>query len=445
MRGLRQLTRDRISLIGTILFLSALSFALAVWWIKPAPPRSITLATGAPGGAYERWGDAYRDALDDIGIEVVLEPSAGAVENLRMLESGKVDVAFLQSGLPTNDTENEIEALATLAPEPAWIFVSTGIGSLRELRGHDIAGGNDGSGTLAFTRQLVTITGQEGATRVLPIGGEAAADAFQAGEVDAVVMISAVANTAISRLLQDKEARLLSVEDAAGLSRQNPWLSSAELFAGSIDYGKRIPRNTHLLLSTNALLSARSDLHPAVVDALLETAMQINREHGLFAAQGEYPQKPQASLPISDDALRYFDDGPTLLRRFLPFWVASFVERTWVLVLPLLTVMFPLFRIAPPTYRWQIKRRINRQYLRLQAIEKQLEAPVISPSEAKQLARKVAELEEIAAHISVPAGFISDLYHLRRHIAIVRERIETTGSDVTDDFQDAQPLHDVRH
>ena len=430
MQWLSRQTRDRIGVFGSAFFLSAVAFIIAIWWIEPAPPPSITFATGAPGGAYDRWGTAYKTALEDIGIAVTLLPSAGAVDNLRRLESGEADVAFLQSGLPLGEDAERLRALASLAPEPAWIFVRPGIGSLRDLRGRTIAGGDQGSGTLAFSSRLIDIAGlADSATRIVPKGGAAAIEAFRSGAVDAVIFISAVVTQPIQTLLRDEAAQLLPMDDAIGLTRVHPWLTGASLLAGSIDYGDQVPPRTQTLLSTTALLAANADLHPAIVDVLLGVAARVNSEHGLFTVQGEYPQRPQAELTASEDALRYFDDGPTLLRRYLPFWVATFVERAWVLVLPLLTVMFPLFRIAPPTYRWRIKRRVNKHYVRLQEIERQLDAGAVSPVEAAMLSEEIAGLEKIASRIAVPAGFISDVYQLRHHIGLVRERVAALSEE----------------
>ena len=100
MHGPTRQVWDRISVFGSAFALSAVALIAAIWWIEPAPPRSIRFAAGAPGGAYERWGATYKAILEESGIEVELLPSAGAIDNLGRLEAGEADVAFLQSGLP---------------------------------------------------------------------------------------------------------------------------------------------------------------------------------------------------------------------------------------------------------------------------------------------------------------------------------------------------------
>jgi hypothetical protein len=50
----------------------------------------------------------------------------------------------------------------------------------------------------------------------------------------------------------------------------------------------------------------------------------------------------------------------TCLQKYLPFWIASVVDRGKILLLPALTLLLPLFRVAPPLYRWRIRSRIYR-------------------------------------------------------------------------------------
>jgi len=379
------------------------------------------MASGAPGEAYAVWGERYRQALEEQGIEIELVETSGALDNLRLLADGEVDVGLLQAGLLLSEQEKGVEALASIGAEPSWIFATADIAALRNLEGRRIAGGAEGSGTLAFSRRLIDVTGLSD-TPVIGTGGQDAVEALQAGNVEAASFVSNAVTGPIERLLRDPSIRLLSIDDAEGLIRSNPWLTKSTLFRGSIDYRAAIPARDVTLLSTTALLAAGADLHPAFVDVLLSAAMSIHAGPGLFAGTGEFPQKPRAELVANENALRYFDDGPSFLRRYLPFWVASFVERGWVLIFPLLTVLFPLFKIAPPTYRWQIKRRINRYYLDLQKIEMNLGDP-LDPAMAEELRRRAEEIDVAAARTSVPLGYMDELYDLRRHIHILKMKI----------------------
>src|SRR5262245_24814849 len=72
----------------------------AYYFLKPTPPKRVVLATGTDQGAYAAFGRRYQEELKRYGIEVVLRPSAGSRENLRLLRDRKQDVqiAFVQGG-----------------------------------------------------------------------------------------------------------------------------------------------------------------------------------------------------------------------------------------------------------------------------------------------------------------------------------------------------------
>lgn len=110
-----------MGIYGSAVGLSIVALAAAIWWIEPAPPSTIRLATGASGGAYSAWGEQYRQILGEQGIEVELLETSGAVENLQRLSDGKADVALLQAGLPLADGDRDVQALASIGAEPSWI------------------------------------------------------------------------------------------------------------------------------------------------------------------------------------------------------------------------------------------------------------------------------------------------------------------------------------
>lgn len=413
---------DFFRIYGVAVIVSLAALAAAIWWMEPAPPSILRMASGAQGGVYYRWGEEYRRLLALQNIDVELVETAGAVDNLTRLARGDVDVAFIQAGLQHESNGARVEALASLGAEPSWFFVSGDTRSLRDLDGARIAGGYEDSGTLAFTRRVISIAGLAGTIEILPIGGNEAVGALMSGRVQAAVFVSNDVTAPIDLLLRETEVRLLSFDDAQGLARRNPWLSRNALFSGSVDYRDRIPRISIDLLSTTALLASSEQLHPAFIDVLLPAAETVHGRASLFSDLGEYPQEPRTEMAVNQSAARYFRDGPTLLRRYLPFWAASFVERAWVLLLPLLTIMFPLFKIAPPTYQWRIKSRINRFYFSLDEIEETINR---NPSSAtlNEMLTTVQALDKEAASTTVPVTYMNDLYHLRRHISLIESRI----------------------
>lgn len=142
--------------------LTVTAFWLLFHYIRPAPPLTVTLATGAPGGAYEYFGDKYRQALAKFGVELILQPTSGAVENLRRIKTEPgIDLAFIQGGIANEPDSEDLRSLGSMYVEPLWILYrgNRDLTRLTELQHLKVAVGAPGSGTQLFALQLLTATG----------------------------------------------------------------------------------------------------------------------------------------------------------------------------------------------------------------------------------------------------------------------------------------------
>src|SRR5574340_348239 len=154
------------------------------------------MSTGAPDGAYYAYAQRYREILARSGVELVLLPSAGAVQNLQRLRERRdgVTLALVQGGLAQPGDADRIVSLGAVNYEPLWLFARGGLNldDVAGLRGLRIAGGPPGSGTRQVVDALLERNGLSGSeTRVLPLAGLAAADALIAGQGEAVFLVLA--------------------------------------------------------------------------------------------------------------------------------------------------------------------------------------------------------------------------------------------------------------
>ena len=112
----------------------------AIWYatsaLSPLPPRTVTMATGPDGGAYQEVGKRYQEILARHGITLNLVPTAGALENLALLRDPDSDVGIglLQGGITNAKESPDLEALGTVFFEPLWFFHRGGAGG-NQLRG----------------------------------------------------------------------------------------------------------------------------------------------------------------------------------------------------------------------------------------------------------------------------------------------------------------------
>ncbi len=421
-------SRERLKIYLPSLIITFLGFVIAYQFVKPAPPKAITIATGDPQGAYYAFGQKYRAILSQYGITLNVLSTKGSVENLELLRKAEkgVDIAFVQGGVGDPATIPELRSLASLYYEPLWIFhrSKTSAKGLIDFLGKRITVGQEGSGTRALAMLLLKENGiVEDNTSILAWDSQKAETSLKSGEVDAAFFVASPNSSFVRRLLTTEGLSLLSIERAEAYTRVHRFLNNILLPEGVIDFRQNIPKKDVHLLASSATLVVREDFHPALIDLVLQAASEVHGKGGIFERNYQFPSPEFVDFPIQKEALRYFKSGPPFLQKYLPFWAASLIDRLKVMLLPLLTLLIPLFKVVPPTYRWRVRSRITQWYRELQTVDMM----VMKNKDSEKFVEYLAELERIereVARIKVPLSYTSELYSLRMHIDHVRKKIE---------------------
>jgi TRAP transporter TAXI family solute receptor len=410
------------------------AFALAYQFVEPAPPRQLTIATSGPKSAYTLYAEEYRQGLAKAGITLDIRHTAGSMENIDLLQDPKANVqaAIVQGGIAKSEKNPGLVSLGRLFVEPLWVFhkADLKIDRLADLKGLKVSAGAEGSGTRVLALSLLASSKVDTAVSMAPVAGMKAADQLVAGEIDVAIFTLSATSEIAQKLLRSPSVKLLDMRQAEAYTRLHPYLSRIVLPAGVIDLAANIPAQDTTLVAPVATLVARADIHPALVTLLVEATKAVHHEPGLFQRANEFPQAVEAELPLHADAARVHKNGPPFLQRYLPFWLATFLDRMLVMIIPIATILLPLARLAPMVYQWSIRRRIMFWYDRL----KQLEAQVRADTARARLAEHVEEMERIedaVAIIPVPMMYSDQLYTLRSAVELVRQRVSAMQAKET--------------
>jgi hypothetical protein len=152
------------------------------------------------------------------------------------------------------------------------------------------------------------------------------------------------------------------------------------------------------------------------------TATRIHGKGDELASPGEFPSESYCDFPLSEDATRFYKSGQPVLQRLLPFWLASLADRAKVMLIPLVMLMMPLVRVAPPLLRWQTRRKIYVWYSDLREIDQKLLAGLSGPDLDHELAR-LKDIEHQVAHVEVPLSYMEEFYHLRLHLGMLQQHL----------------------
>jgi hypothetical protein len=200
------------------------------------------------------------------------------------------------------------------------------------------------------------------------------------------------------------------------------YLEKIDLPMGVFDLGANSPAQDAYLIGPTVDLVARSDLHPALSDLLIEAAQQVHGKATLLQKAGEFPAPLEHEFPVSDDARRYYKSGKSFLYRTLPFWVASLTDRILIFLVPVVLLLLPGLRVLPSLYSWRIRSRIYRWYGQLLAVERGALAD-IAHADRRALLARLDEIEAAVNRIKVPVAYADQLYVLREHVNFVRNRL----------------------
>jgi uncharacterized protein len=412
---------------GLLAVIVLVGFLITYQYVGAPPPKVVRIATGANNGAYYTFAQEYARLLASDGITLEVVPTAGSVENLELLKSGEVSLALIQGGSATRDDKERLQSLGSLFLEPVWIFVrrQSAVKRFLELKANRVSVGIAGSGTHLLATQLLSAAGiTETNTQLIREETTQAIDSLSNGKIDAAFFVASPEAPIIRKLFAAPAVELLTFDRAAAYGRRFPFLTPVTLSEGVIDLQQNIPAHDTPLVAASANLAARRDLNPSLIPAVLNAVARVHQAGGVLEHKRQFPSVDFADLPLNEDARRYLINGPSFLFRWLPYGTAVLLDRLKILILPLLALLLPLFKIAPPLYTWRIRSKIYKWYAAVREVESSIQEGKVSGDPAS-LINRLSELDRQVASVSVPLSYAAELYHLRLHIRFLQEKLQS--------------------
>lgn len=415
--------------LSALIFTTLVLLAAVFGFFYFAPPLTIIITSGDAGSLFQRNAGKYAKILARKGVTLKILPSAGSFENLERLVDPKfkVDVGFVRSGVAKGQNIDRLMSLGSVSYEPLYLFyrASKPFALLSDFTGKKLAVGEKGTGTNVLALALLALNDIKpgGPTTLLEIDDEEAEKLLAQDKIDGVFMMGdSAASRTMRDLMRTPGITAFHFKQADAYARRTRYLNKLVLLEGSVNFGKNIPDHDIYLLSPTVELVARENLHPALSDVLLEAATEVHGRAGRFQRQGEFPAPLEHEYRISPDALRYYKSGKTFFYRYLPFRIASFLNRFLVVFVPLILVLIPGLKLLPVMYRWRIRLRILRWYRALLELEGDMSRER-TPEKHKELIGRLDHIEQSVNQLKVPASFADQFYFLRSHISLVRSRL----------------------
>ncbi len=228
-------------------FLVAGSALLAASMLTPATAfaakERVVFSGGPAGGTFQVVANAiqvYKPIKASKDFRVRAQSSAGSVENLRKVNSGKAQMGVVYSGhvylgrngKMKNDTRKyeDVMAVAWLYGAPAQLVVrkDSGIKSVKDLVGKKVGVGNAGSGAFANCELFFTHLDIWDKIERNAMGYNDAAQAFGNNQLDAFWLFTAFPSGAVIMAAQTNDIELIDLgadAKASGFFDEYPYFS----------------------------------------------------------------------------------------------------------------------------------------------------------------------------------------------------------------------------
>jgi TRAP-type uncharacterized transport system substrate-binding protein len=412
-----------------LLLLSLL--AVVIWLAKPAPPKHVLIGTGAVGDSYEDLAKLYVDFFKKNGVTLELETTKGAEENIQRIKDPKdpMQAAFIQGGVITSREQAQgLKSLGSVEYEPLWIFYRKDLFGFNELPTFEllerpISIGEPGSGTYFHAIRLLQLTHRDLTKNFKTLSNKEAVEAFKNGTVDAVVMIDGLDSENVQAMINDPKARVAGFRKAEAFARLLPFYHVLTIPEGSLNLPRNEPPQTIQTIAPTTNLVIDPNMHPAIQLLFLQAAEKVNSGRSFFASYGEFPAYKDSVIEESEVAKRFYENGAPGFMEYMPFWLAEFLNRMVILLLPMAAFAYPILKSMPAYRLRRVRSRLNEVYGALKLFEQELEKDY-DPTQHDAYLIRLDDLDKRAQKLRVPSAVVSEYYTLRTTIDFVRNLIE---------------------
>ena len=418
-------------LLAATLFLAIIGLLI---YLKPFPNRDIYFLSGYPNSDWSVLAKSTADILHKNGLNISVLNTEGAVENVIRLDNENDDAnAGFTYGLALHEDElRGIYSLGSVGYEPVWILYNKSkigeIQSLESISKYRVGLGPIQSGSYRIAKKIFEVMNiaVDGNPHFLTNSMVINQAKLKSGEIDVLILVSTNLDPITQDLLTTPNIAIFDFKNAPAFARQNNSFVTLTLPADSLSVLKHLPPRDLTLLATTTSLVVKRSMHPDLQLAILMAAKDANRisPNLFFAKRNEFPTYRDPSIPISPVAEHFYDYGPPHAMRYLPYWLAGFVDRFWVLLLTILALFYPFIKLNIHFRKFRFSLREIPHYKELLEMEQRLQREPITLSEKETMLKRLAEINTQVIRGGVPISEEAAYFSFLNAVNLLRIKIE---------------------
>jgi uncharacterized protein len=307
--------------------LKIIALSLSFLWAS-AQAQNISIATGGTGGVYYPMGGGLAAMLSSKvpGMSATAEVTGGSVDNLKLIGTGKPYVAFSMADAAKDasvgddkfkDKPVDLRTLLILYPNLMHVATveSTGIKSMKDLKGKRISTGAPGSATEVMAFRLLEAAGLDKDKDVKRerLSVAESVNAVKDRKIDAFFWVGGLPTAAVTDLANSPGMKIVMIDTASEVPAMNkkygnlyfPTVIPKTIYSGMTKDNKVAAVANILVVNANM---SNEDAYK-IVKAVFDNQVDLVRSHAEFINIKLDSQKSNATpVAYHPGALKYFKE-----------------------------------------------------------------------------------------------------------------------------------------
>lgn len=239
--------------------------------------------------------------------------------------------------------------------------------------------------------------------------------------------INQIGSTAdLLKKIKEEKYRFINPVDIEGVARRSKALYDARLEASILWPHEAIPTEAVSYLYSTSSMIVKSNLDPSLVMILSEALQNEVSESGRFKRRNELPRFLEGELFAPHEAaVDFYKNGKPFLTNYVSPTLAAFIIKILFVLIPLLTILWPITNLIPKIYSFYVKHKITHWYIDLEMIDKSLNSA--DEATRKKYAEIIENISQGITEMRLPilhTHYAQELFAARAHVNLISTRID---------------------
>ena len=308
-------------------FLHAIALTL-ICGFSGVQAQNLSIATGGTGGVYYPMGGGLAAVLSKhvAGMSATAEVTGGSVDNLNLINSGKPYLAFTMADAAKDALDGDgkfkgkkvdLKTLLVLYPNRMHVVTveSTGIKSMKDLKGKRISTGSPGSATEVMAFRLLEAAGLDKDKDVKRerLGVSESVNAIKDRKIEAFFWVGGLPTAAVTDLANSPGMKIAMIDHAGEVDAMNKKY-------GNLYFKDVIPKATYSGMPQDNQIASVANILVAngkmsdeeaykIVKAIFDNKEELVRTHQEYATLSGKDQKTASTpIPFHPGAAKYLKE-----------------------------------------------------------------------------------------------------------------------------------------